>query len=252
MSTKNVYKDFKDLPRKTEYWREAIKGNYSQVSSFNKDIATQAILKKNDTLPLTSSQSTESSKQTPRKIMRTIARTDFGCNGELIPWNAKIVVHWKGKEIHYLEDISSCLCVEVQFELYELNWRAEFLALDIKVTHLKDSPINHVVQRREIIAQLWSNNDSGVILFPGPDENNMNKWSDKCPDITKNREAVTNLHLIMEAWPNFPEELKGIMLLSMNSIQLQMITKELLLFYTKMFHAHYFQLPILPCSLCPE
>lgn len=38
--------DFHELPRKTEYWREAIKGNFTQVSGLKKDIATQGLLTK--------------------------------------------------------------------------------------------------------------------------------------------------------------------------------------------------------------
>ena len=184
--------------------------------------------------------------------MRAIACTDFGCNGELVPWNAEIVVHWKGKDIRYPDDISSRLRVEVQFELYELNWRAELLAIDIEVTRSKDSPIDHVVWRREMVGQLWSKSNGGVMLFPNPDEDNMHLWSDDCRDITKNCEALKNLYLILIAWPEFPQGLKGLTFSSMNPTQLQNVTKELVLFYTKTFVAHYFRLPILPCWLPPE
>ena len=152
--------DFQDLPKRTEYWREAIKGNYTNVSSLDNGLVMQAILTQNDTLLWTSSDNAELLKRVPRKVLRGVAQTDFGCNGELIPWNPDIVVKWKGKDIWY----------QVKYELYELNWRAELLTLDLKITLKKDSLIDHVKQRKELVGQVWNSSNSEVILFPIPSE----------------------------------------------------------------------------------
>ena len=48
--------DFDDLPRKTEYWREALRGNYIQSKGLNILQTSQALLTMNDTVPLSTSE----------------------------------------------------------------------------------------------------------------------------------------------------------------------------------------------------
>lgn len=241
--------DFEELPRRTEYWKEALKGNYKQSNGLDIDMATQPVITMNDTLPPTSSTIVESSKRGPRKVLRAFARTDFGCNGELQPWKQDMVVNWQGNEVRYPDDISTRLRQEVQFELYELNWRAELLALDLKVTHNKNSAIDHVAKRKEIVGRVWNKTSTGVILFPNNSADYFNVWSDNNDDISRSREALQNLHAVLESWPDFPSDLFGKDVFSMNTIQRHHLSKDLFRFYTKTFHAQYSRLPILPRSL---
>ena len=143
--------DFEELSRKPEYWKEALKGIYRQISGLQQESITQGLLTMNNTLPPSISNNAEKGKHAQRKLLRAIACTEFGCNGELQPWSPDMIVTWQGKEIRYPDDISARLRQEVQYELYELNWRAELLALDLKVTKNDNNPIDHTAKRKEIV-----------------------------------------------------------------------------------------------------
>ena len=242
---------FINLAKRTEYWREAIKGEYKHIRGVDENMTSAAIVAMNDTLPISlSNTSTLSSKRIPRKVIRVMARTEFGCNGELEPWNDSMVVCWQGTEVRY-GDIGRLkrLREEVQFELYELNWRAELLALDIKVTQDDTNSIDHVAKRKEKVGRLWRDNSNGVILFPDRSQDYFNVWSDAMNNVTNSRIALNNLYAILQDWPSFPPGIRGLPAMTLTSIQLHHLKKELFCFYAKTFYTHYFRLPILPRSL---
>ena len=99
--------DFKDLPKKLEYWKEALKGNYMQSTDLDSTNASISIITLNDSLPQSAISAPESSKKRQRKLVRATARTEFGCNGELPPWNADMVMKWQGMDLRYGEDRKS-------------------------------------------------------------------------------------------------------------------------------------------------
>lgn len=157
-----------------------------------------------------------------------------------------MVVVWQGKEVRYPDDLSTRLRQEVQFELYELNWRTELLALDLKVTLKADSSIDHVAKRKEIVGCVWNQSSTGVILFPNQNLDYFNVWLDNNTDVSRSSEALNNFHIVLSAWPDFPSDLTNKTVSSMNTMQQHLLSKELFRFYTKTFYAHFFHLPILP------
>lgn len=150
-----------DLPKKIEYWREAVKGDYKQTKNLPES-AAQALVTKNDTLPPTFATASNSTKRSNWKVIRADARSEFACNGELLPWNSDMVVIWKDREIRYDDLQDKGLREEVQYELYELNWRAELLHLDHEVSQNIEGTIDHLAKRKEMVGRVWNETSPGV------------------------------------------------------------------------------------------
>ena len=241
--------NFQDLPKKTEYWKEALKGNYCRSVNVDSKTASIALITKNDSLPPSTSVATEGSKRPQRKLIRAIARTEFGCNGELQPWDKDMVVVWQGKNLTLDNVDCAQLREEVQYELYEMNWRSELLALDLLVTHTEDSPIDHISQRKERVGHVWNANSTGVILFPDMMSDYTNVWVDHFTDDDKSRDAIRNLYRVLYDWPEFPPDLCNKDVDSMSNAEVNDFAKSLFQFYCKIFMQHFFRLPILPRSL---
>ena len=164
---------FDELARPSEFWKEAIKGNYTQTKGLPEQ-ASHVTLTKNDTLPLPSlMNAVDGSRRMQRKMNRAYARTEFGCNGELEPWNSDMVVIWRNNALTY-ENVTKEIWQEVQWELYEMNWRSELLAIDLRLARNENGAIDHVVKRKSIVGSIWGNNNMGIILFPNSDTNHPN------------------------------------------------------------------------------
>ena len=236
---------FDELARPSEFWKEAIKGNYNQTKGLPEQ-ASQIIVTKNDTLPPPSSSATvDGSRRIQRKMNRAYARTEFGCNGELEPWSPEMVVIWKNNALTY-ENVTTQIWQEVQWELYEMNWRSDLRVIDLRLARNENGAIDHVAKRISIVGSIWGNNNTGIILFPNSDTNHPNIFASGS-DITIRREVLLNFCTMLSVWPQFPATLMDKSISSMNSIQLHSLSKELFCFYVQNFFSEFHQLPILPC-----
>ena len=72
----------------------------------------------------------------------------------------------KKKDIHYPVDITPQLQTEIQYEFYKLNWQADLLALDRKLSQNDANSINHISKCKELIGCVLNKNSTGTILFP--------------------------------------------------------------------------------------
>ena len=235
---------FDELARPSEFWKEAIKGNYNQTKGLPEQ-ASQIIVTKNDTLPPPSSLATvDGSRRIQRKMNRAYARTEFGCNGELEPWSPEMVVIWKNNALTY-ENVTTQIWQEVQWELYEMNWRSELLAIDLRLARNSNGAIDHVAKRKSIVGSIWGRNNTGIILFPTDDTDHKNIFSTNAVLEIK-WEVYNNFRTMLSAWPNFPQNISDKNIDNMGSLQLHSLSKDLFRFYVQSFFAEFHRLPILP------
>ena len=143
-----------------------------QCTGLESTNASISILTLNGSLPQSLTPAPESSKRQQQKLVWATAFTEFGCNGKLPPWNAAMVAKWQGKDLLY-SDITPENREDIQFELYEKNWRFKLLALDLHITGKDNKAIDYAIKRREIVSCVWSKSGSDcVVVFPN-DENDF-------------------------------------------------------------------------------
>ena len=199
----------------------------------------------NDTLPQCAISAPESSKKRQQKLVWATAQTEFGCNGQLLPWNVDMVMKWQGMDLCY-GNITPENREDVQYKLYEMNWRFKLLVLDLHITGKDNKAIDFAIKRREIVSRVWSKTGSdGVIVFPNDENNFFNIMLISFSTLPQTRKALTNFYTVMMQWPGFQSKFQDRLIPTMNAVQLHVIAKELFMFYCQTFYSHYYRLPIL-------
>ena len=174
-------------------------------------------------------------------------KVTFGSEYALPSYDPELRPVWRGRQISpdiILHD--RVLRQEVQWELNEISFRAEFCALDglllaeTRSLTEKDELDEHWLEIRRIF--LCSPSGGEFSLFPDISTTVLEYWGEVI-----NVDSLTSLVRVMQYWPLFPHS-QIPEAIPEDQHRLRSILVILLKFYTKTFILHFSRIPALPST----
>lgn len=220
-------------PLRIPQWRDALWGDYRV-----------------DDEP-TSTSLTAAAKER-RQIQQNI-RCLFSRTAGLPPYDAVSTVQWGGVT-HSLETLKDAsVRAQVMWEVHEVSWRCELLALDAAVTGSREWATLQRWEREHVVAAVFADG-TGLRVVPDWEggERPIASWTTP-PESgwDASRRTYRELIRVMARWPGLPNDLRILpeSLVMLEPAEVSRLERIVLNFYVTSFVRIFHRLPIAPAVL---
>lgn len=168
----------------------------------------------------------------------------FGSAFEQASWDDSLAyAHWHG---FHLREINYALCPAILWELAELGFRHELLALDRFLVPYRDEP-GREVEREELLRRVFPDDDIYTVVELPREPSGLNH-----PQPYRRVPWLEALRRVLLRWPACPQIIaEQSVLHSMPEPEIADVEKQMTMFYVNTFFQCSGRAPIVPHTLPP-
>jgi len=189
------------------------------------------------------------------EVIQSLLQNCLNLDGVQINDNPTNEIFWQDRQLSAGELPEQLVAQEILWELFELNFRFEFMALDSRMDTAAAVPTDHVY-RDDLLLRCFPGNISGSILITWKEFAHQgleaSRWQDRAPSIV----AVKN---IVRMWPGFDQVKEGCSEVDLDKdveayLESEIDAMELAIatFYTQTFYNTFGRAAVIPRRLAPK
>jgi len=237
-------------PMSGKAWRELLGFDWTEKTSSTRGTSSAPGIPSTTSAPSTSSASSAGKKSSKiaarkaksssrRELLEDFLRTCLKNEGvdlqDVVPGNET----WQGKAFNTLQDQDF---EEILWEIGELNFRQELLALDLRIAKVSD-PSSDPIHRQASVAGCFPGGQ--LLIAPLCEANHgLSSYDDE-----ERCRYLLELQRLMRAWPGSKLDILGVDQIKWRTRDIEDLELAVATFYTQTFYNYFRRAPVIPRRL---